>query len=68
MSRPPLLHQNAATTAMYNSAAHAGAFIGLARAKVDFTPPEGDTDSLTYKVSAPEERERKKKVRYTGLV
>ncbi|XP_076466239.1 uncharacterized protein LOC143297702 [Babylonia areolata] len=47
--RPPLLRQDPATTALYNSAAHAGAFIGLARAKVDFTPPEGDTDSLTYK-------------------
>ena len=50
-ARPPLLQQDSATTAMYNSAAHAGAFIGLARAKVDFTPPEGDSDSLTYKVS-----------------
>ncbi|XP_070190679.1 SAM and SH3 domain-containing protein 1-like isoform X2 [Littorina saxatilis] len=47
--RPPLLRQSSATTAMYNSAAHAGAFIGLARAKIDFTPPEGDTDSLPYK-------------------
>ncbi|XP_076445832.1 uncharacterized protein LOC143283477 [Babylonia areolata] len=47
--RPPLLRQSSATTALYNSAAHAGAFIALARAKVDFTPPEGDTDSLAYK-------------------
>ncbi|XP_025097090.1 SAM and SH3 domain-containing protein 3-like [Pomacea canaliculata] len=50
--RPPLLRQTSAsavTSALYNSAAHAGAFIGLARAKIDFTPPEGDTDSLVYK-------------------
>ena len=48
--RPPLLRQSSATTALYNTAAHAGAFIGLARAKVDFTPSEGDSDSLAYKV------------------
>ncbi|KAL8599218.1 hypothetical protein ACOMHN_007934 [Nucella lapillus] len=47
--RPPLLRQDPATTALYNSAAHAGAFIGLARAKADFSPPVGDTDSLAYK-------------------
>jgi hypothetical protein len=52
VSRPPLLRQGSGSSAsaLYNSAAHAGAFIGLARAKLDFTPPEGDTDSLTYKV------------------